>query len=154
MRAQLYNLVSAAMPESVRHVDLWNEQLLNAEDELPFNTPAVLIEFADIKWTQQLHGVRDADVELRLHVITDSRLNDWNSSLNNLAIADSIAEALHGLHNQAGIDSLTLVGSHTDHNFDELRDDIETYHCHITSTSNSASQTATVRHVTTSVTPD
>ena len=38
--------------------------------------------------------------------------------------------------------------------FDELRDDVETYHCHITSTPNSANLTATVRHVTTSVTPD
>ena len=154
MRAAIYNLIASALPESVCHIDLWNEQRLFAETEQPFQTPAVFIEFTDIQWTQQLHGVRDAVVGVRLHIVTDSRVGDWSDVLDSLALSDDIASALHGLHNQLGIDSLTLVGTHTDHNFDELRDDIETYQCHVTQTPTQDGTAATIRNVSVAATTD
>ena len=36
----------------INHVSLWNNQLLYAEEEQPFNTPAVFIEFRDIPWNK------------------------------------------------------------------------------------------------------
>ena len=37
--------------EEVETVELWNSQLENETDEIPFNFAAVFIEFADIIWT-------------------------------------------------------------------------------------------------------
>lgn len=147
MRSTIYNLIATALADIVPHIDLWNEQVLYSETEQPFNLPAVFIEFTDINWTQQLHGVRDAEAEIRLHIVTDSRAGDWNDALGNLAIADTISNALHALHNQSGVDSLTLISTHTDHNFAELRDDVETYHCHVTYTPTANDTTATIRQV-------
>lgn len=35
----------------INTVELWNSQLENEEEEIPFNFPAVFIEFAEIPWT-------------------------------------------------------------------------------------------------------
>ncbi len=149
MRSTIYNLIKSALSDFVAHIGLWNEQVLYAETEQAFNLPAVFVEFADINWTQQLHGVRDAVAEIRLHIITDSRTADWSDALDNLAIADTISDTLHALHNQSGVDSLTLVSTHTDHNFDELRNDIETYQCHITYTPAATQRKTTVETIET-----
>lgn len=51
----------------INHVSLWNNQLLYAEEEQPFNTPAVFIEFRDIPWNILPHGRREALVTVLLH---------------------------------------------------------------------------------------
>ena len=34
----------------IRHIDLWNEQVEFIEQEEPFDTPAVFIEFRPVQW--------------------------------------------------------------------------------------------------------
>ena len=123
----------------INHVSLWNNQLLYAEEEQPFNTPAVFIEFRDIPWSILPHGRREALVTVILHVVTDSRLGRWSEAVEVFDLLDQINAALHGLtysdENGNTMDSLTCTLSSTDSSFDELQDNIESYTTHVTDTS-------------------
>ena len=119
----------------VAHVDLWNQQTVYASEEQPFYTPAIFIEFPDIQWQTLPHGVREATVDVSLHVVTDSREGHWEDAADTLDLSDSINTALHGLtwqDNQgSAINPLTSVLSSTDSDFDELMDNIEVFRTHI-----------------------
>ena len=170
MRKALYELIRDRLltieqdgKPVIRHIDLFNEQLLNIEQEVPFYTPAVLIEFNDIDWQPLLHGLREATIDVSLHILTDSRDAHYADTLKRLALLDDIHRVLHAssaslqgvgieaIEQNFGvsknttykqydrpcsqIDALTLTRSTTDHNFDELTDDIEQYSCHVTDAS-------------------
>ena len=123
----------------IQHVDLFNNQLIYADEEQPFYTPAVLIEFRDISWDILSHGRREALVTVNLHVVTDSRVGHWADAVEVFDLLDRINAALHGLtySDDAGnaMDALTCSQSSTDSDFDELQDNIETYTAHVTDTS-------------------
>lgn len=123
----------------INHVSLWNNQLLYAEEEQPFNTPAVFIEFRDIPWNILPHGRREALVTVILHVVTDSRLGRWSEAVEVFDLLDQINAALHGLtysdENGNAMDALTCTLSSTDSSFDELQDNTERYTTHVTDTS-------------------
>ncbi|MGJ1198855.1 hypothetical protein ACR777_05465 [Sphingobacterium spiritivorum] len=55
----------------VLHVDLWNEQIMNIEEEVPFLRPAVFIEFGIVEWTRVNKTQKSGNVPLRLHLVTD-----------------------------------------------------------------------------------
>lgn len=140
MRQKLYSLIkdklfsiSDSLGEKIiKHVDLYNSQLAYIVEEQPFSTPAVFIEFSEINYLHQLHGVNEADVYIRLHVITDSRIARWEDAINVFSLLKQINIALFGLSSNDGIGALTLRNSITDSNFDELQHNIETYVTHIT----------------------
>lgn len=52
------------------HFDLWNENIPQLVKQRPFPTPAVFFEFEPVRWSYVGLRVREADVVLRLHVIT------------------------------------------------------------------------------------
>ena len=52
------------------HFDLWNENISQLVKQRPFPTPAVFFEFEPIRWGYVGLRVREADIVLRLHVIT------------------------------------------------------------------------------------
>ena len=54
----------------IRHIDLWNEQVEFIEQEEPFATPAVFIEFRPVQWATLGGTAQQADVPFRLHVVT------------------------------------------------------------------------------------
>lgn len=54
----------------IRHIDLWNEQVEFIEQEEPFDTPAVFIEFRPVQWRTLGGTTQQADVPFRLHVVT------------------------------------------------------------------------------------
>jgi len=144
MRALIYNTIKTALESIVgnnnvsiiKHVDLFNNQLTYIEEEQPFETPAVFIEFQPIEWGEQLHRVREAVVRVNLHIVTDSRVGSWSDAVSRLALCDTVNAKIQGLGtvDLAGnvMNALTLTSSTTDHDFDELQDNIETYSCHIT----------------------
>lgn len=137
------NLLHALTDENeqplINHVSLWNNQLLYAEEEQPFNTPAVFIEFRDIPWSILPHGRREALVTVNLHVVTDSRLGHWSDAVEVFDLLDKINAALHGTTyidvKGNAMDALTCVSSSTDSSFDELQDNIEVYSTHVTDAS-------------------
>lgn len=124
-----------AIPE-IKMVELWNNQLAYAEEEQPFNTPAVFIEFGTISWNQLPLGAREATIDVMLHVVTDSRVSSWSDVIDTFDLIDKIHSSLHGLHELAEdgsvMDTLTCSRSITDHDFDELQDNVEVYQCHVT----------------------
>lgn len=135
MRKTIYQTIKEALPEAVQHVDLWNNQVAMAEEEQAFNTPAVFIEFDTIAWLPLPHRAREAEVTIHLHIVTDTREGHWEDTIERLTLSEEINHALHRLNTNNGkhiVDSLTLVSSVTDHDFDELANDVDTYKCHVT----------------------
>lgn len=136
MRAKLYQSIAnrlRALPH-VKHTALWSETLLAyPQEEIPYNTPAVFIEFEPIRWKHHTQGIREAEVVINLHVVTRTTIP--GGEVDFLALPNRINAALHGLtiRDDGGVaDALTSTLSTTDHNFDELMHTIETYTCHIT----------------------
>lgn len=138
MRKAIYNLICKTLTTvaGVKYVGLWNNQLQYIEGEQPFDTPAVFIEFEPTQWSELLHGVREAVVTVRLHVITDSRVGRWADIVDVFDLHERIDAALHAVHrieaDGSVVDALTLAADATDHDFDELRDDTLDYRCHVT----------------------
>ena len=57
----------------IRHIDLWNQNVVFIDEDEPWERPAVFIEFGPIIW-DPYKGVTNGMVgkgELRLHVVTD-----------------------------------------------------------------------------------
>lgn len=143
MRKLLFNTIKTALlaivdenEESViKHIERWNNQLQYAEQEQPFECPAVFIEFAPITWQPLQRGIREANVQITLHVVTDSRVGCWSDTIKVFEFLDTIYTDLYGLHVTEGkrtIDTMRLLQSLTDSEFDELEDNRETYTCHVT----------------------
>ena len=95
----------------IRHIDLWNEQVEFIEQEEPFDTPAVFIEFRPVQWRTMGGNAQQADVPFRLHVVTT-----WKGS------------ARHGSHfQQDSLERFDLL-----HNHEELVEDISDFTCLVT----------------------
>ena len=139
IKQTLLSIVDQNQNPVIQHVDLWNQQTLYAQEEQPFYTPAVFIEFPDINWQHLPHGVREADIQVSLHVVTDSRVGHWEDAADRFELLDTINAALHGLSWQDddgnAMNPLTSSISSTDSDFDELQDNIEVYTTHVVDTS-------------------
>ena len=147
MRKIIYQIIKQALlaitdqdgNPIIQHVELWNQQTLYAQEAQPFYTPAVFIEFPDISWQHLPHGIREADMQVQLHVVTDSRDGHWEDATDRFALSDVINAALHGLDWQDddgnAVNPLTHTLSSTDSDFDELQDNIEVFTTHIVDTS-------------------
>lgn len=125
---------------AIRHFDLWNQQLDWLDEEQPFNTPALFIEFLPINWRHQGQGVRDASVTLNLHVVTRRNMPTRAGSpyavdaLGFFALLDAINLCLHGFKGEQ-FGAFTGEQSVTSADFDELMHSTETYTTLVTDTS-------------------
>lgn len=141
MRTQLYNAITAAVAAItdddgcpvVRHIDLWNHNVEFIEQEDNWQRPAVFIEFHPIQWRQLKPGNQyHATAQFSLHVVTDWTGPTANGSphrqesLEAFQLLDRIHAALHRLSGQ-NFSHTDLVESQTNHNHDELVENIETY---------------------------
>lgn len=142
MRSKIYHLLESALLSIkdnagntiFQHVNVWNNQLTFAEEEQPFYTPAVFIEFSTINWESQLRGVIDAEVNITLHFVTDSRVGNWSDALEVFDLIDKVPSVLAQIQDTGdkfSISSFTRISSTSDHDFDELQDNIEVYRTHI-----------------------
>lgn len=143
MRKLLFNTIKDALlaiqdgngQSVIQYVERWNNQVEYAEEEQPFNCPAVFIEFAPIPWRTLSRGVREAEVQITLHVVIDSRVGHWSDTIYVFEFLDTIHKALFGLRaveDKRTMDSLTHLQSATDSDHGELEDNKETYTCHVT----------------------
>ena len=135
MRKELYQVIRDALgridrPQPIAHIDLWNQHMSFLEQEMPFQLPAVFIEFNPTDWAHVDNGVYKTNQEVRLHIITE-----WpgpDASEEGLGeVFDLIDEVLWALHNVCGrsFRALQRVGSETNHDHEELIDMVETYRC-------------------------
>lgn len=128
-----------------KHFDLWNQQLEYLDEEQPFNTPAVFIEFLPIQWRHQSRGTRDATLSINLHIVTrrnfPTRAEQQyaTEALGFLELLDAVNLCLHG-HKGENFGALTEQLSTTDNNFDELMHSIEQYTAYIVDHSGSMPQ--------------
>jgi hypothetical protein len=109
--------------QPIKHVDLWNNQLRYIAEEAPFATPAVFVEFLPISWKQVSDNTYGADVEFKLHIVTDSRVDKWRDAISALELTGEILRTLHLATNGGFV----LKSSVTDSLFDELMDNVDTY---------------------------
>lgn len=136
MRTELFTTIAAKLAEigDIRHIDLWNHNVEFIEQEQPWPRPAVFIEFHPIAWRQLKPGNQfHTRARLSLHVVTDWQgptnactLNHHPSPTNPFHLLDLIHRKLHRLAGK-NFSHLNLVESQTNHNHDELVENIETY---------------------------
>ena len=129
----------AGQPE-VKHFDLWNEQVEFIEQEEPFGTPAVFVEFRPVRWATLGGMVQQADVDIRLHIVTRWKGSAKDGSLfqtdalERFDLLDRIDRCLFNLQESEGGTSFCMfrrTGSSTNHNHDELVEDIADYTCKV-----------------------
>lgn len=127
MRKELYQKLKDCLGslESVKYVALWNHNVEYIEQEQPWECPAVFIEILPLEWRcvvpgHEYHSV----VTLRLHIVYDWSENE----MNDFDLSSEIAKAVIGLEGD-GFSPLEPVGSATNHNHEQIVEDIDTYSC-------------------------
>lgn len=129
----------AAVPDgwwrAIRHIDLWNHNVEFIEQEESWERPAVFVEFQPIVWDALVAGKEyRSEPRVSLHVVTDWQGSSAAGSAfreKSLAVFD-LLEAMHlQLSCRRGDTFLEfdLVGSNTNHNHEEIIENIETYQC-------------------------
>ena len=128
VREELYNAIAARLNEvpEIEHVDLWNHNVEFIEQETAWARPAVFIEFAPIQWSPVVHGLEyRGAVTVRLHVVTD-----WTaeSNIGQFQLLHKIHRALADMEGET-FGEFDLASSATNHNHEEIVENIETYTC-------------------------
>lgn len=137
-----------------KHCDLWNRQVEFLEKETPFQTPAVFVEFPDeIQWRTDGQHIQDADLTIRLHIVTPWYANTAANVIDSDVRATALAyldiptvlfRQLHGQHGTVednsdprnpqvigNFNALTRIASRVNHDHERFVDSIETYQCHL-----------------------
>lgn len=119
----------------IKHVDLWNHNVEFLEQEEGWERPAVFVEFCPIRWEALVPGMHyRAEPTVNLHVVTDwtggmsadSELGEENLKVFDLL--DDIHAALTCMNGETFL-RFDLVESYTNHNHEDLLENIETYRC-------------------------
>lgn len=140
MRKQLYKEVEAAIlsilddneDKRIQYVDLWNNQVSDAEESEPFDTPAVFIEFNKIKWRTLGNKAQEGNMSLTLHVVTKKNASTSNASqyqdeeLSFLDLPDEIFKKFQKLK-PTNCSTMVRIDTDFNHNNRELLDTKETY---------------------------
>lgn len=127
MRKELYQKLKAQLEEleAVKHVALWNHNVVFIEQEQPWERPAVFIEILPLEWRCVVPGREyHSDVTVRLHIVYD-----WSEDeINDFDLSSEIAEAVVGLGGEH-FSPLEPVAGATNHNHEQIVEDIDTYRC-------------------------
>lgn len=144
MRKQLYlavikrlkTITDAFSEPMIQHFDLWNHNVEFIEQETAFNLPAVFIEFAPISWKTLSLQVQEADIIIKLHVVTrwENISADGSASqeqaLELFDLLNDIKKALTGLQGN-GFSGFKRIGSEPNHNHEEIIEEIELFQVHV-----------------------
>ncbi len=82
---------------SVTHVRLWNNQieLIDKGEQIPFQFPAVFIDFPDINWAQRGNGTQTTDLTIRFYICFESfHTSENEEDLDVFTLRDSVYLAL------------------------------------------------------------
>jgi len=131
---RLLQLVDKSGKPIVQTIDIWNNQWQYLDKEKPFNFPSVFIEFQSMPWTPIGGNAQQSTVTIGLHIGTKSNApsrfgNELSSKwLQSLRIVDAIYMVMNGWGNETGyMGSFTRVNSIPDHDFDDIKADLEVY---------------------------
>lgn len=127
MRKEIYEKLKQRLLDTgiIKHVALWNHNVEFIEQEQPWERPAVFVEFVPIQWRCVVPGREyHAEVTVRLHVVYD-----WSEEeVNDFDLSSEIMNAIVDLQG-ASFSPLEPVGSATNHNHEQIVEDIDTYTC-------------------------
>lgn len=116
----------------IKHFDLWNMNVEFIELETAFEMPAVFIEFMPIEWKTLSAGVQQANVGIKLHVVTAyvgaaADGSDFQAdAIAYFDLLDKMHRHLFGLRGN-GFNALKRTGSATNHNHEQIIESIEMY---------------------------
>lgn len=119
-----------------QHFDMWNENILQLVKQRPFATPALLVEYDPIRWNYGGHKVREADILMRLHVVTATAATAeaggryQDKALERFDIINGVTQALLSFSFDDGVrqaGTFRQAESATDHNHEQVCDDIESW---------------------------
>lgn len=140
MRKQLYlavierlkTIVNESGEPTLKHFDLWNQNVAFIEQESIFPMPAVFIEFLPIDWKTLGGGVQSATIGFHLHIVTSTPGSAADGStfqpdaLQLFDLLDDVHCALSGFRG-SHFRQLQRTSSHTNHNHEELIESIESF---------------------------
>lgn len=115
----------------IKHFDLWNENVGFIEQGAS-TMPAVFIEFAPIDWATLPHGIQEATVTVKLHVVTACNVPASTGSpyqqlpFEHFDLIDRINAALYCFSGD-NFNSFTRTASTTDHKYEGFLDNLEVY---------------------------
>ncbi len=134
MRKQIFKAIAQRIAErcpDIKFIDLWNEHVVEVATSVPWPLPAVFIEFEPYEVRQLSRWQREADIPVRLHIITrwqaytagaaDKRID---TALQYFDLIDRVNAAMQGLSG-TGFTAFQLTASATNHNHGELMENIE-----------------------------
>lgn len=119
-----------------QHFDMWNEDILQLTKQRPFATPALFVEFDTIRWNYNGQKVRQADIPIRLHIVTATTATAeaggryQGKALERFDIIDGVTQALLSFSFDDGVrqaGTFRYAESATDHNHEQVCDDIESW---------------------------
>lgn len=114
-------------PRAIKHIDLWNHNVEFIEQEIAWERPAVFVEFVPFKWNAIVPGAEyRAQPMINLRVVTD--WTDPENDVMQFRLLDKIHELLVGMEGNTFME-LDIDSSSTNHNHEELVENIETYTC-------------------------
>lgn len=119
-----------------QHFDMWNENVMQLTKQRPFASPALFVEFDSIRWSYNGQKIRQADIPIRLHIVTATTATAEDGSsyqdkaLERFEIIDGVTQALLWFCYDDGVrqaGTFRQAESATDHNHEQIRDDIESW---------------------------
>lgn len=127
------------VPEGARriinHIDLWNHNVEFIEQEENWSCPAVFVEFSPIEWNEIVPGLEyRAEPFVKLHIVTEwegSSADGSELSEDALFIFD-LPEIIHSALSLMGGSKylgFDLIESQTNHNHEDIVENIEVYQC-------------------------
>lgn len=137
MRKEIFQAIADRIAQKVpdiKYIDLWNEQLAELQSATAFPTPSLFVEFEQFEYNQNANHVTQADIGIRIHVITRTILPAGSSLRNRIAentlqfldLLDEVNRALASLSGEH-FSTLMHTTSATNHNHAELIESIERY---------------------------
>lgn len=121
--------IKTKLPD-VLHIDFWNDQLNNLDEENPFLTPAIFIELEPVQWTDTGKNSKKGTVSFTLHLVTDcydTRADDQDA-MKALDFMETIEQQFDGIklnHCTPFINTLTTM----DNNHGNLIENLLGYSC-------------------------
>lgn len=137
MRKELYEKLCKELGAiaEIKHIDLWNHNVEFIEQEESWDRPAVFVEFCPIRWTAIVSGVEyRAEPQVKLHIVTDWKGSSSAGSVfreEALEVFD-LPELIHGQLSCMEGETFTefdLVESQTNHNHEDIVENVEVYSC-------------------------
>lgn len=137
VRTELYRDIAGRLADvgEIRHIDLWNRNVEFLEQERPWPTPAVFIEFGEIDWKAAKTGdgvcLRGTG-SLLIHIVTEWDDTDGTDcgcgchGIDRLGLSDTVQERIEGMSGE-GYDGVGLSRTLTNHDHEDIVENIDIY---------------------------